>query len=68
MIKTKNQRNDESLNKCVLVIIKERMKRDIDESAVSYRRITKAIANLIMTDTEIRQRLIEAILEDDRRK
>jgi len=67
MIKNEIQRCDEHLIKCTDLICLERIKRGIDKRTPSFRRMTKAYANLIMTDTEIKERLINAILEDDRR-
>ena len=67
MIERKISGCDLSFNNCINFIIKERFKRDIDKEPQSFRRITKAVANLIMTDTNVRNRLINAILEDDRR-
>lgn len=46
----------------------ERVKAGIDAKTESLRRLSKAVANLIMTDDEIKGRLINAILENDRRR
>ena len=66
MIKAKQQRCDLNLIKIGNMILKERVKRDIDEKQESFRRFTKAVANLIATDNSIRERLITAIFEEDR--
>lgn len=68
MIKSQIGRCDINLYKCLELLANERVKRNIDNKTESFRRLTKAVANLIMTDTEVRERLIVAILEDDRRK
>jgi len=67
MIERKISGCDLSFNDCITFIIKARFRQDLDKEPQSFRRITKAVANLIMTDTNVRNRLINAILEDDRR-
>ncbi len=62
------QRCDITLLEVVEIISRERIKRNIDKRQESFRRITKAIANLISTDNEVKERLINAYLENDRSK
>lgn len=68
MIKYSQQKCDVSLIDCWKIIARERVKREIDKETLGFRRGTKAIANLLMTDTEVRERIINAIIEDDRSK
>jgi len=68
MIKDNLQRCDISLIKCLEDIAQERVKIGKDKKTESFRRLTKAVANLISTDKEIKDRLINAYLEDDRGK
>ena len=68
MIKCEQQKCDVSLIDCWKKIARERIKLDIDNETISFRRGTKSIANLLMTDTEVRNRLVNEIIEDDRSK
>lgn len=61
------QRCDVALVEIIGIISIERVKKGIDKKQESFRRITKAVANLISTDNEVRERLINAYLENDRR-
>lgn len=68
MINYKLEKTDTHLIDCIKAIDTERIKRGISKETIGFRRLSKAVANLIMTDTEVRERLINAIIEDDRRK
>ena len=68
MIKCKQEKCDLSLINCWKTIARERVKLDIDNETKGFRRGTKAIANLLMTDLDIRKRIINANIDDDRGK
>ena len=60
MIKYKQEKCDLSLIDCWKKIARERVKKDIDIETKGFRRGTKAIANLLMTNTDIRNKIINA--------
>lgn len=65
MIKSNLQLCDTSLVECHESIMKERIKADKDDKPISFRRFTKSVANLIMTDKSIKERIINAEIDDD---
>ena len=68
MVESKQQKCDVSLIDCWKAIARERVKLDIDNETKGFRRGTKAIANLLITDADVRKRIINAEIKDDRSK
>lgn len=68
MIKCKQEKCDVSLIDCWKKIARERVKKNIDTETKGFRRGTKAIANLLTTDLDIQNRIINADIDDDRGK
>lgn len=68
MLKQANQNCDITFYNIVRKIIDDRRKNGMDKTDESFRRITKAIANLINNNKDVYLILITAKLENDRQK
>lgn len=66
-MKAEMRRCDISFIEVMEKISIERVKSGVDKQTESFRRLTKAVANLISTDDDIRKRIINAYLENDRK-
>ena len=67
MVNSKLKRQDIELENLFKYTRNERIRRNIDNEPISFRRWSKAVARLIDKNMDLKETLIKSALEDDRK-